>query len=61
MEKAPDRMTVKIKSFKSYTEYTNWYFNNYMIACTVYNIAVIGIIFKDIAFFLKILSVAFEI
>ena len=46
-------MREKIKSFKSYDEYTNWYFNNYMIAGTVYNITVIGIIFKDIAFFKK--------
>ena len=61
MDKALDRMGEKIKSFKSYAEYTNWYFNNYMIAGTVYNIAVIGIIFIDIAFFKKILSVTFEI
>ena len=32
--KALDRMREKIKSFKSYAEYTNWYFN-YMIAGTI--------------------------
>ena len=51
MDKALERMREKMKFFKSYAEYTNWYFNNYMIAGTVCNIAVIGIIFKDIAFF----------
>ena len=50
VDKALDRMREKIKSFKSYAEYTNWYFNNYMIAGTVYNITVFGIVFKDIAF-----------
>ena len=34
MDKALDRMREKIKSFKSYAEYTNWYFNSYMIAGT---------------------------